>query len=131
MKIVLDSNIYISSFVFGGNARLAFDYSFLAHEVFISEFILLEIRRVLKNKFRLSEDKLHKITNTLLIQAQKVQIVGEIPSLCRDKDDNNILWLAESCNADLIITGDKDLLTLINFKGIKIMHPAEFIQTYK
>ena len=131
MKIVLDTNIYISSFIFGGNARQAFDCSFLEHEVIISDFIVNEIERILKNKFELESNKLNKIIKTLLIQAVKVKPRGIIPAVCRDKDDNNILWLAESCSANLIITGDKDLLTLINFKGTQIIHPAEFIKTYK
>jgi len=129
MKIILDTNIYISSFIFKGNARVVFDYSFLEHKVYISDFILLEIERTLKEKFKTDQYQLESITRLLLTQAVKFKTSGEIPDVCRDKDDNNILWLARSCKADFIVTGDKDLLTLVNFEGTKIVHPSGFIKS--
>lgn len=131
MRIILDTNVYISSFIFGGNARLAFDVSFLEHEVYVSDFILQEISRVLKGKFGLEQIRLNKLINALSIQAVNIKPVGTIPTVCRDVDDNNILWLAETCNSDYIVTGDKDLLTLISFKGTQIVHPVDFIKSIK
>jgi putative PIN family toxin of toxin-antitoxin system len=48
--------------------------------------------------------------------------------LSRDKDDNMFLELAHEINADYLITGDKDLLSLNSFKGTKICKPSEFIK---
>lgn len=52
-----------------------------------------------------------------------------LPNICRDPDDNNILQLAETANANFIVTGDKDLLTLAVFGSTKIVSPAVFMQT--
>jgi putative PIN family toxin of toxin-antitoxin system len=56
---------------------------------------------------------------------------GTKPTICRDDDDNNILLLANSVKADIIITGDDDLLILDNYKNIKIIKPREFIEKYE
>lgn len=49
-------------------------------------------------------------------------------SACRDPDDNKVLECAERAGADLIVTGDKDLLVLSSHAGIKIITPAEYLQ---
>ena len=47
--------------------------------------------------------------------------------ICRDADDDNVLATAKSGNCECIITGDKDLLVLVEFEGIKIYTPREFL----
>ena len=46
---------------------------------------------------------------------------------CRDPKDNKFLELAVAGNADCVITGDKDLLVLNPFRGIKIISPSDFL----
>jgi uncharacterized protein len=48
-------------------------------------------------------------------------------SVCRDPKDNKFLELAVAGNADCIVTGDKDLLVLNPFRGIKIISPSDFL----
>ncbi len=55
---------------------------------------------------------------------------GKIPDVCSDKDDNNILHLAEYIESDLIITGDKDLLSLKLYRKIPIINPRQYMETY-
>ena len=47
-------------------------------------------------------------------------------NVCRDRDDDNVLAAALEAKADCIVTGDKDLLILKNFRGIKIISPSDF-----
>jgi putative PIN family toxin of toxin-antitoxin system len=49
-----------------------------------------------------------------------------LPTLCRDKDDNHVLQLAESIRADYIITGDQDLLILNEYHQTQIVTPGMF-----
>lgn len=51
---------------------------------------------------------------------------GTIPVISDDPDDNNILLLAEFSEADLIISGDKDLYALKSYHGIPIIKPSDF-----
>lgn len=48
--------------------------------------------------------------------------------VCRDKDDDAVLALAMAAQADLVISGDDDLLSLISFEGIPILMPAQALQ---
>jgi len=58
--------------------------------------------------------------------AEPVMITERIVA-CRDPTDDKFLELAVSGNADLILSGDKDLLTLHPFRGIPIVTPAAFV----
>ena len=48
-------------------------------------------------------------------------------NVCRDPKDNHILALAHEADANFIVTGDKDLLVLENYKETKIVTPADFL----
>ena len=48
-------------------------------------------------------------------------------NMCRDTSDNKILELAISGKADIIITGDRDLLVLHPFRGVSILSPADYL----
>jgi predicted nucleic acid-binding protein len=48
--------------------------------------------------------------------------------VCRDKDDDAVLALALAAQADIVISGDDDLLCLASFEGIPILMPAQALQ---
>ncbi|GAB4028855.1 hypothetical protein GCM10028773_63940 [Spirosoma koreense] len=54
--------------------------------------------------------------------------LGEIPSLSRDEADNYLLAIAESSQADFLITGDNDLLTLGTYQNTTIVTMGQFLQ---
>jgi uncharacterized protein len=64
-----------------------------------------------------------------LESSEEVEIKEKI-LLCRDEKDNIILETAVVANANIIITGDKDLLILEEFRNIKILSPQEFTKIY-
>lgn len=57
--------------------------------------------------------------------AQLVSVIGDL-HLCRDPDDDKFLELAVLGHADVIVSGDADLLALDPFRGIPIINPADF-----
>jgi putative PIN family toxin of toxin-antitoxin system len=63
----------------------------------------------------------------LMAAAELVPIIERLAE-CRDPTDDKFLELAVNGHADLILTGDKDLLVLNPFRGIPIVAPATFIQ---
>jgi predicted nucleic acid-binding protein len=63
----------------------------------------------------------------LLAGAESVPIIERIAA-CRDPTDDKFLELAINGKADIIITGDADLLVLHPFRGIKIVPPMVFVQ---
>lgn len=128
MKVVVDTNVLISAFVFGGNAERVLEKSLAWGELVCSTFILTELTRVLTEKFNVPADKVSGILETLNQVVLLTEPNTPFPDLCRDPDDNNILQLAESANADFLVTGDKDLLILGSFRNIPILSPAAFLQ---
>lgn len=110
MKIIFDTNVLISAFVFKGFSQTVYDFCVINYTLFISEWILEELDEKLRIKFEIPEDKiintLHLVKEKSVIEHPKIPL----PHICRDKDDNNILQLADFISANFIITGDKDLL---------------------
>jgi uncharacterized protein len=66
----------------------------------------------------------------LLAAAEPVTITERITA-CRDPKDDKFLELAVNGHADLIVSGDADLLTLNPFQGIPIVTPADFVQSVR
>lgn len=130
MKIVLDTNIYISAFHFKGICSEVIDLCSIQYEIFISDNIFQEIKKVLETKFNYSENEFENIIYILDKITEKLKPTNNLPSICRDKDDNHILQLADFINADYIITGDKDLLILEKYLQTKIITPKDFIISY-
>lgn len=128
MKIVLDTNIFISSIVFKGICREVFNEVIEKHQCFISPFIIAELKNKLQLKFLIAESEVLNLEKDILRVFILFNPDTELPSICRDTKDNNILQLAESAIADYIISGDKDLLILQKFKQTKIISPSEYLQ---
>jgi len=131
MKIILDTNVILSAFLTHGLSSRVLDISIDKHELYISQWILDELFNALTNKLTITPEELLRVkyfTKNIFIQ---VKPEGEKPTICRDTDDNHILWLANYIEADLTISGDKDLLDLIKYKNILIISPRDFMERYK
>lgn len=127
VKVTLDTNIIISGIGFGGKPRkilhLILDNKIKA---VTSSILLAELEDVIDKKF----PKL--ASSFVLISKQikgKFKIVKPKKSLliARDDDDNRVLEVAIEGKCSYIITGDRDLLDLKNFKNIKIVTPDIFL----
>ncbi|TSA25027.1 putative toxin-antitoxin system toxin component, PIN family [bacterium] len=130
MKIILDSNVIISALVTQGISSRVIDLCIDKHVIFTSSWILDGITRILSNKFKIESAKLARIRNFLKSATLTIEPKGKKPSQCRDEDDNNILHLAKHVHADLIITGDEDLLILKTYEDTKIITPRQFMEHY-
>ena len=129
MKIVLDSNIFVSSFFWKGNPRRVFDRVTNGQdELFITEEILEEISTVLsRKKFDLSKKEAEDYVNIIESYSIKIICEEEVENISRDKKDNKILQCGKNGNVDFIITGDDDLLILEKYGNIKIVKPKEYL----
>lgn len=134
VRVVVDTNIFISSFLGSKNAK------FLIREIFNDEYDLImseqqlrEIEEVLKRpKFSkyISTTEVDELINLLSLKVIIPAIYDKIKD-CRDFKDNMILEEAVYGNAQYIITGDDDLLVLNPYRWIKITLLKEFlIQNY-
>jgi len=126
MKIVLDANVVIAAFATRGLCGSILELCFHSHEIVLSQELLDEILRNLRQKIKLPGGIVNDINNFLREHASIVSPIPLAADLCRDPDDVKILGLAIAAHADCIITGDKDLLVLKKFQGVPIMTPRSF-----
>lgn len=127
MRIVLDSNIFVSAFVFGGKPAKCIDYVVQKKVTgVVSSAILTEVLEVLAAKFSFSSARLEEIN--FLIDNSFEKVFPDTPlNISRDPDDNRVLEAAEEGECDYIVTGDEDLLALGKYKNIATFTPAEFL----
>ena len=130
MRFVFDTNVIVSAVLLAGSVpRQAFDKALDEGKMLLSVPVLLEVAEALGrkklDKYLLEEERMRFLV-ALLKETELVEITEEI-SECRDEKDDKFLELAVSGNADLIVSGDDDLLVLNPFRGIPILTPKEFL----
>ncbi len=131
MKVVFDTNIYISGFLFKGGIpsqllELARDKKF---QLFVSPEILEELRRVLKTKFELSLQEVDRLVRWIEEAATLVYPQKELTLIKRCLPDNRILECAAEAKANFLVTGDKEhLLSFKETLPFQIISPAHFYQ---
>jgi putative PIN family toxin of toxin-antitoxin system len=123
IKVVLDTNVIIAAFVARGLSNSVFELCIDRYEVIISEFIIREIFEKLTDKIKLPRERIDEIIDFLKDSCTLVGYEKLKEKISRDEKDDEILALAKNSESEYIITGDKDLLILENFSGIKIINP--------
>lgn len=132
MRAVADTNVYISALNFGGTAEevLALGRA-QAIQLFISPPILTEVEEVLMWKFRWSAKRSRQAVAAIQAFAQLVHPKEILHVITEDEPDNRILECALEAKAEVVITGDAHLRQLKTFRGIPIVSPGEFLDTYR
>ena len=126
MIIVFDTNVIVSAFIARGTSAEVFEHCLAAHEIYISKHIYQEIEAVLLGKFAFPALKVKHIMKFVDVHIEQVEASPLEKPVCRDSDDDLILACAVAAGANCLITGDKDLLVLEDFKGVYILRPADF-----
>lgn len=130
-RVVLDTNIYLSGIIFGGNCRHILDLMIKKKiKVVISPAILLEIYQKLKQKFKWSQNQIFTVIKTLIKSTKTVQIKVKIRAVKIDKSDDKIIEAAAAGWAKYIVSGDQHLLKIKQYQKIKIVKPTEFLSIY-
>jgi uncharacterized protein len=125
IRLLLDSNVLISALVFGGLPRLIVASAEGPGAVLvISLQIIREVEGVLRRKFRWEPDRIAAACRPIWTRGHVLTPSVSVEE-CRDPNDNHVLALALSANADVIVTGDADLLALHPFRGIPILTPSQ------
>jgi putative PIN family toxin of toxin-antitoxin system len=129
MKVVFDTNIFISAFVIqGSQAEKAVLKIIEGKDVLVlSKGILDELLSILSTKFSRDKEEISRVAVILSEVAEWVEPSEKIKVL-NDEPDNRILECAVSGNAEVIVTGDKELLRLRGYKRTKIISLKEYLE---
>jgi putative PIN family toxin of toxin-antitoxin system len=128
MKVVFDSNIYVSTLATPGGVadRAIRAATEAALEVFISRPILEEVLGVMSRKFARAPEELARTALYLASLAEVVTPRRRIDVLT-DAPDNRVLECASAAGADVIVTGDREMLSLGTWEGIEILSLRQFV----
>lgn len=133
-KVVFDTVIFVRSLInpHGKWGKLVFN-NYQHYQLYVSKPILIEILEVLKRpeltaKFKSLQALDFSQIITILGQASCVEPV-KTPSVCRDPKDDKFLAAALAAKADYLVSEDKDLLDLKEYKGVKIVNMEVFLKT--
>ena len=121
--VVLDSNVYVSAFVFGGNPRAILEMAERGlFELGIAEPIATEVERILTEKFLWPTERVHEAISYMAEIARLIHPQQTVTD-CIDPDDNRVLECAIEAHAQVIVTGDGHLLRLHPYGEISILTP--------
>jgi putative PIN family toxin of toxin-antitoxin system len=125
--VVFDSGVWVSAARFGGVPREALIQASSQDEIIVCAEIENETIRIMRRKFGVVESEVHAGMQIFLRDATRVIVTGGLSGICRDPKDDFILECAETGGADLIVTGDKDLLSLANYGRIEIVTARQYL----
>ncbi len=130
MRIVLDTNVLISALAFPGSKpdQIVHRIHRGEMELFISPFILSELERVLREKFRFGKQEALARVRAIRSIARLVQPTERIAVVTANDDDNRILECALAAQAKFLVTGDQEhLIPLGSYRDTKIVTPSQFL----
>lgn len=129
MKIIFDTVTLVRGLIdpFRWSGTLLFeradDYEWIVSPEIVAEYLEVIRRPRLMCKYLVTENRDLGEVLARIEQATLVQPIP-IPSICRDPSDDKFLAAADASDADIIVSIDNDLLSLISYKGTRILTPA-------
>jgi putative PIN family toxin of toxin-antitoxin system len=127
MVALIDSGIWISAIHYGGVPMAAVQAALQNDQLLTCDTLENEVVGVMHSKFRYDPYELGMQLAVLLRNATRVTLIGTLNDVCRDPKDNFLLECALLGNADVIISDDKDLLSLNPYKSTKILTPRQYL----
>jgi putative PIN family toxin of toxin-antitoxin system len=131
MKVVVDTNVLVSGVFFGGMpSRILEAWRDQRIDVVVSPDILEEYRRVgehLETQF--TDVSLAPFLALLVMNAEIIEPPDLPEQVSRDSDDDKFIACALAGRCHVIISGDKDLLSISGSRGVKVVAPREFLES--
>ncbi len=135
MRIVLDTNQFVSALIRkkGNPAQILRAWREGRLELAVSQDLLEEVYEVLhrpriKRKYHLTAEDIEQYLLSLQKYALMMPGILEVNVVVEDPDDNVIIACAVEAEADYIVSGDKHLLNLREYQGIRIIRASEFLR---
>lgn len=123
MKIALDTNVLVSAVATRGLCADIFNLVMAEHQLVVGVTVLAELKRVLRQKMRVPGDIIREVDSFLQREASIVGKTKMLPVTIRDKSDAAVLAEAVAGGAEVLVTGDRDLLEIEGKLPIRILTP--------
>jgi putative PIN family toxin of toxin-antitoxin system len=126
VRVCLDTNVLIAAFATRGLCSDVLRTVLTEHELILGDVIVAELRRNLKTKLRLAEDQIAAV-EAVFASIERIPKPAEVVDVpVRDRADRWILATAIAGAADVLVTGDDDLVSVAESAPIPIVTPRAF-----
>lgn len=126
MRVFLDTNVLVSAFATRGLSADVVRHVLAEHTLITGEVVLGELRRVLHQKLKLPSRTILDIDRFFREHEVIPKPEAPVAIALRDPDDKWVLASALAAKADVLITGDRDLLDLGSRAPLRILDPRGF-----
>lgn len=132
LRIVLDTNVLVSAIIRNGKPRKLLQMGIDGkYAILMSKATLDELSEVIQRpKFKMTSGDIVRIVSALVETCKNVRVTSNFEVIKNDPDDNVIINTAHDGNADYIVSGDKDIMDIKNFKKIKIVSVNEMLKFF-
>ena len=129
MKVTVDTNFIISATQWDYSVANKLLKKFIVSNVkiFTTQDILDETAKVLERDFKYDKDEVRDIIEKILLFAVPIEPKQKVNIIKDDPDDNKVIECTLESSSDIIVTYDKHLLKISEYKDIKIVKPEDII----
>ncbi|MCA9830498.1 MAG: putative toxin-antitoxin system toxin component, PIN family [Dehalococcoidia bacterium] len=139
MRALLDTNVLVSGIVGTTNADsvpglIITLWELRAYDLLVSPEILVEVERVLARPYfarRISAEETGQVLSLLRTYAELIVPSPPFPRVVSDPADDALLAAAVAGNADILVTGDRELQQLERHHGVRVLAPAGFLEVLR
>jgi putative PIN family toxin of toxin-antitoxin system len=133
MRVVLDTNVVVSALLFKTTlSKIIALWQRGAIIPAVSKDTFQELQTVLAYpKFALTEDEIRAmLEGEILPFFEVIEVRADVKGICADPADDKFLACALAASVDYLVSGDKALIDLKQYKSIKIIKPSEFLKMF-
>lgn len=123
MRIALDTNVLVSAFATRGLSSDVLALVLTSHQLVLGETVISELARILSTKLKVPDETVQETITFLRAQAAVVSHAPLLDVEIRDKDDAAVLAEAVQGLAEILVTGDHDLVSVARSSPIRILTP--------
>ena len=126
MRVALNTNVLVSAVATRGLCADVFNLVLAEHELIVGETVLTELKRVLRERIRVPAKTVEELDALLRQEATIVSNAVPLRPSIRDKSDLPVVSEAVAGHAEVLVTGDKDLLEFSEKPPVQILTPRAF-----
>jgi putative PIN family toxin of toxin-antitoxin system len=126
MKVFLDTNVLVAAFATRGLCEDVLRTVLSEHELVVADAVLSELQRVLLQKLRMDAARANAVIEFVRRHSTIAPATEPADWAIRDPDDGAIVAAAFAANADVLVTGDNDLLDVAANLPISVVSPRGF-----